>query len=106
MPCWYVWLAAPLVLAFQKNAARVKGTLSREGGVHRSASQQRLTHVAQVIREMLPSGMAAMRLNLDATHIGNAARFFNHRQGNSSCPLLAVMEAVMTMHLHCLKKPW
>lgn len=32
----------------------------------------------QVVREVLPSG-ACLRLNIDATSIGNVARFFNHR---------------------------
>lgn len=33
----------------------------------------------QVVRELLPSGRAALRLNIDATRTGNAAHFFNHR---------------------------
>jgi len=31
-----------------------------------------------VLREWLPSGTAAVRLNIDATHRGNLARFCNH----------------------------
>lgn len=33
----------------------------------------------QVVRETLPSGTACLRFNIDATRIGNIARFFNHR---------------------------
>lgn len=32
----------------------------------------------QVVREILPSGLA-LRINIDATLVGNVARFFNHR---------------------------
>lgn len=31
-----------------------------------------------VVREHLPSGTATLRLNIDATNFGNAARFINH----------------------------
>lgn len=33
----------------------------------------------QVVREVLPSGEASLRVNIDATAKGNLARFFNHR---------------------------
>ncbi|KXZ50866.1 hypothetical protein GPECTOR_14g117 [Gonium pectorale] len=33
----------------------------------------------QVVREVLPSGLA-LRINIDATTRSNAARFFNHRR--------------------------
>lgn len=35
-------------------------------------------HALLVVREILPSGSACLRFNIDATHIGNVARFFNH----------------------------
>lgn len=35
-------------------------------------------HALLVVREMLPSGKACLRFNIDATRIGNIARFFNH----------------------------
>lgn len=35
--------------------------------------------VVQIVREVLPSGTASLRLNVDATRVGNVARFFNHR---------------------------
>lgn len=35
--------------------------------------------LGKVVRENLPSGNAALRLNVDATRKGNVARFFNHR---------------------------
>ena len=41
--------------------------------------------LAQVIREVMPSSRTAMRLNLDATHVGNAAHFINHR--SAGCTL-------------------
>ncbi|KAL3149147.1 Histone-lysine N-methyltransferase suvr3 [Trebouxia sp. C0010 RCD-2024] len=36
-------------------------------------------HALLVVREVLPSGTACLRFNIDATRIGNIARFFNHR---------------------------
>ena len=36
----------------------------------------------QVVREVLPSGVA-LRTNIDATLTGNVARFFNHRCGGA-----------------------
>ena len=36
-------------------------------------------YAEQVVRETLPSGTACLRFNIDATCIGNVARFFNHR---------------------------
>ncbi|KAF3796143.1 Histone-lysine N-methyltransferase [Nymphaea thermarum] len=43
-----------------------------------------------VVREHLPSGKACLRLNIDATRIGNVARFINHAcdGGNLSTVLL------------------
>ncbi|KAK9820172.1 hypothetical protein WJX72_007069 [[Myrmecia] bisecta] len=35
-------------------------------------------HALLVVREVLPSGNASMRINIDATLKGNVARFFNH----------------------------
>lgn len=50
----------------------------------------------QVLREWLPSGTAAVRLNIDATHRGNLARFFNHAcdGGNLSLLLGRCVEAL------------
>lgn len=44
-----------------------------------SAWQRSSPAVRQVLRQVLPTGRAAVRLNIDATRYGNAARFFNHR---------------------------
>lgn len=43
-----------------------------------------------VVREHLPSGKACLRLNIDATKIGNVARFINHScdGGNLSTKLV------------------
>lgn len=57
----------------------------------------------QVVREWLPSCNACLRINVDATHISNAAHFFNHscdggnliivlvRQRGSPVPLLGML---------------
>lgn len=36
------------------------------------------TSALLVVREHLPSGKACLRMNIDATRIGNVARFINH----------------------------
>lgn len=44
---------------------------------------------AQVVREWLPSREASIRINIDATRVGNVARFFNHRcGGGTTCPVV------------------
>ena len=50
----------------------------------------------QVVREVLPSGRAVLRLNIDATHVGNAAHFFNHRWDM----MRALAHRVLPMHPH------
>ncbi|KAG0478781.1 hypothetical protein HPP92_013500 [Vanilla planifolia] len=42
------------------------------------ASTGRLSPALLVVREHLPSGKACLRVNIDATKIGNVARFINH----------------------------
>lgn len=42
------------------------------------ASVGKLSPALLVIREHLPSGKACLRVNIDATRIGNVARFINH----------------------------
>jgi len=42
------------------------------------ASNGRLSPALLVVREHLPSGKACLRVNIDATQIGNVARFINH----------------------------
>lgn len=42
------------------------------------ASVGKLSPALLVIREHLPSGKACLRVNIDATRIGNIARFINH----------------------------
>ena len=49
--------------------------------MHKSSAaglKQSSTAVLQVVREWLPSGRACLRLNIDATKVGNVARFFAH----------------------------
>ncbi|XP_020206310.1 histone-lysine N-methyltransferase SUVR3 [Cajanus cajan] len=54
------------------------------------ASQGRFSSALLVVREHLPSGKACLRLNIDATRIGNVARFVNHScdGGNLSTKLV------------------
>ncbi|XP_047332487.1 histone-lysine N-methyltransferase SUVR3 [Impatiens glandulifera] len=42
------------------------------------ASKSQFSAALLVIREHLPSGKACMRINIDATRIGNVGRFINH----------------------------
>lgn len=54
------------------------------------ASCDRFSSALLVVREHLPSGNACLRLNIDATRIGNVARFVNHScdGGNLSTKLV------------------
>lgn len=54
------------------------------------ASSPRNSSALLVIREHLPSGKACLRMNIDATRIGNIARFINHScdGGNLSTTLV------------------
>ncbi|XP_014524231.2 histone-lysine N-methyltransferase SUVR3 isoform X2 [Vigna radiata var. radiata] len=54
------------------------------------ASQGRFSPALLVVREHLPSGKACLRLNIDATRLGNIARFVNHScdGGNLSTKLV------------------
>ncbi|XP_020578130.1 histone-lysine N-methyltransferase SUVR3-like [Phalaenopsis equestris] len=42
------------------------------------ASTRNFSPALLVVREHLPSGKACLRVNIDATEIGNVARFINH----------------------------
>lgn len=54
------------------------------------ASNGRFSSALLVVREHLPSGKVCLRLNIDATRIGNVARFVNHScdGGNLSTKLV------------------
>uniref|UniRef100_J3L4J0 SET domain-containing protein n=2 Tax=Oryza brachyantha TaxID=4533 RepID=J3L4J0_ORYBR len=53
------------------------------------ASVGKLSPALIVIREHLPSGKACLRVNIDATKVGNAARFINHScDGGNLHPVL------------------
>ncbi|CAN8260535.1 unnamed protein product [Cochlearia groenlandica] len=56
----------------------------------RRRSTQSFSSALLVVREHLPSGQACLRINIDATRIGNIARFINHScdGGNLSTVLL------------------
>lgn len=44
----------------------------------------------QIVREWLPSCQACLRINIDATKVGNVARFFNHSCGGGNLELVVV----------------
>ncbi|GLI65021.1 hypothetical protein VaNZ11_008391 [Volvox africanus] len=48
-----------------------------------------LGHALLVVREILPSGLA-LRINIDATLLGNIARFFNHSCDGGNMTLMVV----------------
>ncbi|KAE8678216.1 Histone-lysine N-methyltransferase SUVR3 [Hibiscus syriacus] len=54
------------------------------------ASNGRFSSALLVVREHLPSGNACLRINIDATRVGNVARFINHScdGGNLSTVLM------------------
>uniref|UniRef100_A0ACD5VUW2 Uncharacterized protein n=1 Tax=Avena sativa TaxID=4498 RepID=A0ACD5VUW2_AVESA len=53
------------------------------------ASAGKLSPALLVIREHLPSGRSCMRVNIDATRVGNVARFINHScDGGNLQPVL------------------
>ncbi|BAU01684.1 hypothetical protein VIGAN_11096700 [Vigna angularis var. angularis] len=61
------------------------------------ASQGRFSSALLVVREHLPSGKACLRLNIDATRLGNIARFVNHScdGGNLSTKLVRSSGALL-----------
>ncbi|KAK2638271.1 hypothetical protein Ddye_026066 [Dipteronia dyeriana] len=61
------------------------------------ASHGGISSALLVIREHLPSGKACLRINIDATRVGNVARFINHScdGGNLSTMLVRSSGAVL-----------
>ncbi|XP_071690545.1 histone-lysine N-methyltransferase SUVR3 [Rutidosis leptorrhynchoides] len=61
------------------------------------ASAGKHTSALLVVREHLPSGNACMRINIDATRIGNVARFINHScdGGNLSTVLVRSLGSLL-----------
>ncbi|KAK1426136.1 hypothetical protein QVD17_14805 [Tagetes erecta] len=61
------------------------------------ASSGKHTSAILVVREHLPSGNACLRINIDATKIGNVARFINHScdGGNLSTVLVRTSGALL-----------
>ncbi|CAG9463609.1 unnamed protein product [Pedinophyceae sp. YPF-701] len=53
--------------------------------------EARMGHALLVVREVLPSGVTALRTNVDATRVGNAARFVNHACGSAATCVLGVV---------------
>ncbi|BAS74564.1 Os01g0772150 [Oryza sativa Japonica Group] len=61
----------------------------RQGLYDELASVGKLSPALIVIREHLPSGKACLRVNIDATKVGNVARFINHScDGGNLHPVL------------------
>ncbi|KAK4282096.1 hypothetical protein QN277_013512 [Acacia crassicarpa] len=48
------------------------------------SSQGKFSSALLVVKEHLPSGRACLRMNIDATRIGNVARFINHSCGGGN----------------------
>lgn len=61
------------------------------------ASSGRFSSALLVVREHLPSGKACLRMNIDATRVGNVARFINHScdGGNLSTMLVRCSGALL-----------
>lgn len=61
------------------------------------ASTGKHTSALLVVREHLPSGKACLRINIDATRVGNVARFINHScdGGNLSTVLVRSSGALL-----------
>ncbi|KAL5770253.1 hypothetical protein ACOSP7_014407 [Xanthoceras sorbifolium] len=61
------------------------------------ASHGKISSALLVIREHLPSGKACLRMNIDATGVGNVARFINHScdGGNLSTTLVRSSGALL-----------
>ncbi|KAL4560611.1 hypothetical protein LXL04_032764 [Taraxacum kok-saghyz] len=55
-----------------------KEARNRQQTYDKNTSTNKQTSALLVVREHLPSGNACMRINIDATKIGNIARFVNH----------------------------
>lgn len=62
----------------------------RQEAYDKFASAGRFSSALLVVREHLPSGKACLRINIDATRVGNVARFINHScdGGNLSTALI------------------
>lgn len=55
----------------------------------RKSSRRHFSPALLVVKEHLPSGNVCMRINIDATRIGNIARFINHScDGGNLCTLI------------------
>ncbi|KAM6546956.1 hypothetical protein CsatB_027692 [Cannabis sativa] len=67
-----------------------KEARKRHQDYDRLASSDGFSSALLVVREHLPSGKACLRLNIDATRVGNVARFINHScdGGNLSTSLV------------------
>lgn len=57
------------------------------------ASGGRFSPALLVVREHLPSGKACLRVNIDATKIGNVARFINHSCDGGNLSVVLVRSA-------------
>lgn len=64
------------------------------------ASHGRFSSALLVVREHLPSGKACLRINIDATRVGNVARFINHScDGGNLSTILVRRSGALLPHL-------
>ncbi|PKA45829.1 Histone-lysine N-methyltransferase SUVR3 [Apostasia shenzhenica] len=64
--------------AYSGEFVKIKEARRRLRAYDELASAGDFSHALLVVREHLPSGKTCMRINIDATNIGNVARFINH----------------------------
>ncbi|KAL6988655.1 hypothetical protein U1Q18_014411 [Sarracenia purpurea var. burkii] len=88
---------AQFVTEYAGELLTTKETRRRQQIYDQLASGDRFSSALLVVREHLPSGKACMRLNIDATVIGNVSRFINHScdGGNLSTVLVRSSGALL-----------
>ncbi|KAL4654361.1 hypothetical protein ACB092_01G372600 [Castanea dentata] len=69
---------AQFVCEYAGELLTTKEATNRQQMYDKLASDGRFSSALLVLREHLPSGKACMRINIDATRMGNVARFINH----------------------------
>lgn len=67
-----------LIFAWIGELLTTKEARGRQQIYDELASRSGISSALLVVREHLPSGKACLRMNIDATRVGNVARFINH----------------------------